>query len=289
LWLWQQGLRGREGHRGGSCLIGCMTAKPLLRNKGGYRGDTVDVDDLLKRMRDAASRNGWSTHQMEVERSESIPWFHREADPESSKVYISAGVHGDEPAPLLAVLELLEKDAFPTDLGIWLIPCLNPDGFRLNTRENSAGVDINREYRNVSMVPVVRSHQELLNGFPRFTTALCLHEDWEALGFYFYEVNLDGIQSPVRSIIERLSEICPVDPSGEIDGRPAARGLIRPQIPKEQRPEWPEALYLVENKTRLSYTVESPSDFEMEVRVRLQVEAVKAFLGSDLFKRANDR
>jgi len=41
---------------------------------------------------------------------------------------------------------------------------------------------------------------------------------------------------------------------------------------------WPEAFWLVMNKTKLSYTCEAPSDFPMETRVEALVRAVRSLL-----------
>jgi hypothetical protein len=58
-------------------------------------------------------------------------------------------------------------------------------------------------------------------------------------------------------------------------GRPG-RGLICPVLDPANRPEWPEAFYLLQHKTRLSYTLESPSDFSLGVRVQALATATKA-------------
>ncbi|MDA7915893.1 M14 family metallocarboxypeptidase [Verrucomicrobia bacterium] len=255
-----------------------MAPKPKGLNKSGYCGERVDVDSLIARMIVSAEKHGWEKHWLEVPERECLPWFIRAADDDAPWVYLSAGVHGDEPAPLLAVLQLLEEDLFPLGVSVVLIPCLNPEGFRMNSRFSGEGVDLNRAYRKDSSVPVVRAHQEILTTFPPFDFALCLHEDWEASGFYIYEVNIGKQISPVVEIIQKLKSICPVDEHVEIDGRPAVDGVIRPTIPNEERKEWPEALYLVEHNTLFNLTIESPSDFEMSVRVDLQVQVVCEFL-----------
>ncbi|HPU57251.1 MAG TPA: hypothetical protein PLH97_13400, partial [Verrucomicrobiota bacterium] len=51
-------------------------------------------------------------------------------------------------------------------------------------------------------------------------------------------------------------------------------GVVRANIDPNDRPEWPEAFYLITRKTRLSYTLEAPSDYLMEVRVAALVTAV---------------
>jgi hypothetical protein len=77
-----------------------------------------------------------------------------------------------------------------------------------------------------------------------------------------------------------VSKICPIDLSPEIEGRKAAGGIVcaNPDLPK--RPDWPEAFYLIHNKTRLTYTLESPSDFPLPIRVDALVTGVKTALQS---------
>lgn len=272
-WLPDQG-----SGRGNCQRLVVMKPSPRGLNNGRYSGDVVDVDDLLRRIAIGAEQSGWAPHCLTVPGREDLPWYRREGEEGSPVIYISAGMHGDEPAPLLALLRMLEEDLFPSGIGIVLLPCLNPEGFRRNTREDGDGIDLNREYRTTSANPTVRAHQELLKTLPSFEMALSLHEDWEATGLYMYELNFGDQVSQAREIIQALESVCPVDEHALIDGRPADRGLIIPDIPPENRPVWPESLYLVEQFTRLAYTIESPSDFEMETRVEFHVESMKAFL-----------
>jgi hypothetical protein len=120
----------------------------------------------------------------------------------------------------------------------------------------------------------------LLERLPDFDQAICLHEDWEAKGFYLYELNRTGRPSRAGTVIEAVTSVCPIDPSPVIDGRLADRGVIRPEIDPARRPEWPEAFYLFQHKTPLSYTLEAPSDYELSVRVRALVAAVRAALAA---------
>jgi hypothetical protein len=46
------------------------------------------------------------------------------------------------------------------------------------------------------------------------------------------------------------------------------------------RPQWPEAFYLITHKSRLSYTLEAPSDYPLPARVAALVAAVRAVLES---------
>jgi hypothetical protein len=77
-------------------------------------------------------------------------------------------------------------------------------------------------------------------------------------------------------MIARVAEVCPIDRSEVIEGRPAAGGIIRPDLDPRTRTQWAEAFYLITHKTRLSYTLEAPSDFPLTTRVNALVAAVNA-------------
>jgi murein peptide amidase A len=115
---------------------------------------------------------------------------------------------------------------------------------------------------------------------PRFDVTLCLHEDWESNGFYVYELNPDHRPSFAEKILEAAAKFCPVDTSPLIEDWPAQNGVIRPQVNPADRPLWPEAMYLLTQKTRQSYTMEAPSDFPLAVRVAALVAGVRAVLAA---------
>lgn len=249
----------------------------LGRNRGGYFGETIDLARVLGEDREAAARFGWEVEDLPVSTVLSLLALRRRVRDPARKLYISTGIHGDEPAGPLAVRQLLQEDRWPGHADIWLCPCLNPSGFPLNRRENAEGIDLNRDYRDRQSAEI-RAHVGWLETQPRFDLTLCLHEDWESHGFYVYEVNPDGERSLGERIISEVSRVCPIDPSPVIEDRPAQGGIIRPDLDSARRPLWPEAFYLVMNKTRHSYTLEAPSDFPLPVRVAALVNAVRAVL-----------
>jgi hypothetical protein len=120
------------------------------------------------------------------------------------------------------------------------------------------------------------AHIAWLKRQPGFDLCLCLHEDWESHGFYLYEQNPEKQPSLAESIIAAVAEVCPIDPSEVIEGRPAQNGIIRPNLDPRTRPQWPEAFFLITHKTQLSYTLEAPSDFPLSARVAALVAAVNA-------------
>ena len=110
--------------------------------------------------------------------------------------------------------------------------------------------------------------------------SLLLHEDWESNGFYLYELNPYGRPSIAEAIIGAVKEVCPIDLSPIIEGREAKDGIIAPNAEVLKRKDWPESLYLINNKTPLSYTLEAPSDFPLVTRVQALVRGVNVALGA---------
>jgi len=251
--------------------------QPRGLNDGCYRGDRIDIESVLADCLAAAEAHGWNTHWLETEDDLRLLTLHRAPENIRRRVYLSSGIHGDEPAAPLAMLRLLQANTWPEDTELWLCPCLNPTGFPRNTRESAAGNDLNRDYKHLR-TPEIAAHGAWLNTLPDFDFTIQLHEDWEAQGFYFYELKMDGTITDPRRVLEAVESVCPIDHSPEIDGRKNDRGLIVPELDPRLRELWPEAFWLVMNKTQLSYTCEAPSDFQMQVRTEALVRAVRSLL-----------
>ena len=239
----------------------------LGKNVGGYFGEPIDIREVLEKIDVAAKAKNW-------ERDPSFLAYTRGPASPRVRIYVSTGIHGDEPAGPLAALQLLLDDAWPADAALWLCPCLNPTGFPLNRRENADGIDLNRDYRHLKSSEI-RAHTEWLGRQPSFDLTLCLHEDWESNGFYMYEVNPTGRPSLAEKMVEAVAKVCPIDTSAEIEDWAASAGVIRPEIIPSERPNWPEALYLITHKSTMSYTLEAPSDFELATRVAALATGIK--------------
>ena len=235
----------------------------------------LDPVALADRLTEAAGRAGFLREQFGEAAGGPLIALTRRAAGVRPRIYLSAGIHGDEPAPPLALLSLLDGGFLAGQATWFLCPLLNPDGFVRGTRENAAGVDLNRDYRRPQS-PEILAHASWLNRQPNFDLAVCVHEDWESAGFYLYELNPDGRPSAAPAMIEAASRACPIDMSPLIEGREARGGIIRPPLDPAAREKWPESFYLQANHTRLSYTIETPSHLAIEVRVRALAAAVQA-------------
>jgi murein peptide amidase A len=244
-------------------------------NKNCYCGETIEIDCLLTDISALAEKSGWDKEVFASSNGLELFALHRATSGASKNIYISTGIHGDEPAGPLAIASLLKQNRWSQNANLYLCPCLNPTGYRLNRRENARGIDLNREYRDPTSEEII-SHIAWLVRQPRFDLALCLHEDWESHGFYVYELNPDHLPSLAETMIREVAKVCPIDRSESIEGRPASGGIVRPHLDPKARPDWPEAFYLISHQTRLSYTLEAPSDYPLETRVNALITGVQA-------------
>ncbi len=257
----------------------------LGKNHGRYLGQTIEIRSVLEQIATAAQAHGWSGETLGESGGFPIMAWHRPArHPQKPlrRIYLSAGIHGDEPAGPMAALRMFQENAWPKNLELWFLPCLNPVGFSLNQRENAQGVDLNRDYRT-PQTDETRAHIAWLERQGTFDCYFCLHEDWESHGFYLYEQNPRGNPSLAESMIDAVSRCCPIDPSETIEGRAARHGIIRPVVKLQDRPDWPEAFYLISHKSGQGYTLEAPSDFPLPTRVAALTTATAA--GIELLTR----
>jgi murein peptide amidase A len=196
---------------------------------------------------------------------------------EGPRIYLSAGIHGDEPAGPLALLTLL-REGFFNHQAHWVIcPALNPHGLAIGSRGNADGADLNRDYWVKSTVEVA-IHAAWLDSKPVPDLFVSLHEDWESTGFYFYEINLleDKPERASKIIAATLPWFHP-EPGPEIDGHSSrAPGCIYHAAEPDLPEGWPEAIYLAKQGCPLSFTFETPSHAALHMRVAAQAAAVKA-------------
>lgn len=246
----------------------------LGKNQGRYHGQGIDIEETCRAIHAAAKRHGWEDDVLFEERG-LVLHAYRRGRGARLKMYLSTGIHGDEPSGPLALRRLIEENDWPRWIDFWVVPCLNPGGYRLNTREDANGIDLNREYRN-PRAAAVRAHIGWLERQPRFDLTVVLHEDWEANGFYIYELNPENRPSLAEPVIEAMRGVCPIETASQVDGWDCRAGIIRPAEPPEKREQWAEALYLITHKSPQSCTLETPSDFPLPFRVHAHAWALRS-------------
>src|ERR1700722_19653910 len=98
----------------------------------------------------AAHAGGWTLRHLSPCVSGARPWLQRaaRAGDKAPSFYLSTGIHGDEISGPLALIEMLRLPDFFRDFNTVIFPILNPDGLARGIRENAAGIDLNRDYRD---------------------------------------------------------------------------------------------------------------------------------------------
>ena len=236
-----------------------------------------DPAAFLRDFRREAEARGFSTETL-LE-TEAGPILGFVGPKRGEPAYLSAGIHGDEPAGPLAALELLKSGAFEGPYTWALCPAVNPTGLAAGTRDTAAGFDMNRDYM-LRVTPEARAHAEWLEKRPLPHLFLSLHEDWESTGFYFYEINL-GDDRPERAgrILDAVAPWFPAEPNAVIDDHDVREpGWIYHPATADLPDHWPEAIFMAELGCPLSFTFETPSSTALEDRTAAHVAAVRAVL-----------
>lgn len=184
------------------------------------------------------------------------------------RVALSAGIHGDEPAGVEALLCFLEGGLDTVNGGVrkWekdfrftLFPCTNPTGYESGTRGNIIGVDLNRRFGSNDPPEEVSIVESVLRGI-RFDLYMDFHEDIDGVGFYLYEIAKKGENYLAEMIIQKISLRYSIDLREHIDGFPNCGGIICPQkagkIFRIRRDSLPLPLYLYLRGTRHCLTME---------------------------------
>jgi len=190
-------------------------------------------------------------------------------------LYISAGIHGDEPAATEALIAWAEMNIEKVrSLPCLIFPCLNPWGLVHNNRLDSQGRDLNRVFHH-DQAGSIHALKEWIKPL-QFTLALTLHEDYDAQGVYIYEIEK---AKPFwgEMLLDAARAYLPIEGRTSIDGRKALGGLVRRRISQSRfrKIGYPEAVYLHLHHAQRTFTIETPSEFALDLRVAAQVAIIE--------------
>jgi hypothetical protein len=190
----------------------------------------------------------------------------------TQSICLVAGVHGDEPAGVEAVVRFLENKPFLDGVFLTVIPCLNPVGYDRGTRENRDGVDLNRQFHPSNSALEATWVHRALSGY-RYDLFICCHDDNEANGFYLYEAKRGKKIGFGPSIISTIREVAPIDRRPKIDGRINHEGILVPTNWRSRKTGWSLALYLYRLGTPHCLIFETPTflPFEEQVSIHMRV------------------
>jgi len=153
----------------------------------------------------------------------------KETGEETIRLAIFAGLHGDEPAGIHAVVDLLRALEADPWMGrayrIHIYPLCNPTGYEDGTRHSRSGVDLNREFWRGSLEPEIAIlERELLNN--KFHGIISLHSDDTSDGVYGFVRGATLTQHLMKPALAAAEAALPVNQSAIIDGFHAVEGII---------------------------------------------------------------
>jgi hypothetical protein len=143
---------------------------------------------------------------------------------------IFAGIHGDEPEGVGAVVQFIKlleaKPELAAGYYLSFYPVCNPTGLEDGTRHARSGKDLNREFWRNSAEPEVRLLQaELISR--SFNGIISLHTDDTSTGFYGITRGTILTQHLIEPALRAAEKFLPRDGRPVIDGFQARNGIIR--------------------------------------------------------------
>lgn len=239
---------------------------------------TRDYQTVIARLR---ALRGWQVRQHTAVWE--YPWFvvERTVTRRAPTVFLTGGMHGEEPAGVEGVLRWLESDRWKKYPVNWLVlPCINPYGWERNYRRNRQRRDINRQFRERTDTPEAELIKRLVKG-RRFLFSMEFHEDVDATGFYLYELRR---QPPYigESILDAVARITPINRDAVIDGNQSTgHGLIRREAAGnllQTRRRWPMAFHLFRHCTDHILGSESAIHVSLDQRARAHIVGLETAL-----------
>jgi len=148
---------------------------------------------------------------------------------EPLRIGIFAGIHGDEPEgvhALVSFLSLVERNPeIAIGYCLFAYPLCNPTGFEDRTRNSRAGKDLNREFWRGSREPEVMLLQSELVAHA-FHGLVSLHTDDTSHGFYGFAHGATLTKDLLAPALQAVDDFLPRNHDELIDGFQARDGVI---------------------------------------------------------------
>lgn len=152
-----------------------------------------DYRHLSARWRAVARESGFASRTLCEASGMKLSYLRSPALADDGGIYLSAGIHGDEPGATEGLLSWATMNRHRlAALPLLIFPCLNPWGLTQNRRTDEHGIDLNRCFHN-DRHPTVAAVRRIV-GNQRFDAALMLHEDYDGEGVYLC-TNTDGVSN----------------------------------------------------------------------------------------------
>ena len=149
---------------------------------------------------------------------------------EPIRVGLFAGIHGDEPEGVHALVQFLtaleRRPELAAGYCLFVYPICNPTGFEDNTRHARSGKDLNREFWADTRQPEVQLLQAELAAHA-LQGIISLHTDDTSEGFYGFVSGATLTESLIEPALQAVEQSLPRNQDDVIDGFRARNGIIR--------------------------------------------------------------
>jgi len=145
------------------------------------------------------------------------------------KIGIFAGLHGDEEAGILGLIDFVrhldENPMLGREYQLWIYPFCNPTGYVDGTRHSRSGRDLNREFWKNSTEPEVGLIEQEIE-HQKFDGIISLHADDTSHGVYGFVRGATLTKHLLEPALAAAEAALPINKESNIDGFHAVNGII---------------------------------------------------------------
>lgn len=237
----------------------------------------IDYINYVKDLRNACKSSGFSCRKIGEIKTKSFIYplyvLIRKSNSTREYVCVTAGIHGNEIAGPLSVIELLHtyvKAIKKSRKNIIIFPVLNPVGFDKNRRINHKNFDLNRHSFDRNPPKEIKLVLKFLN-YKKINFFLSLHEDIDAKEFYIIYHNR---RYPIYDkILQVASKFCPLMTKKIWDGDKVVKSAVLDTSKKGYL-----ELFMLEKGTNFNLCVETPMKLPLSARVKCNAALVNFLL-----------
>jgi len=191
------------------------------------------------------------------------------------KVGIFAGIHGDEPAGILGLIDFVRAlDADPEfgkEFQLWIYPLCNPSGYIDGHRHARCGLDLNRHFWADCREPEIQLLETELRR-QAFNGIISLHSDDTSDGMYGFVRGHTLTKHLMEPALAAAEAALPRNKRALIDGFHAVEGIIHSGyggILSTPPGSWPEPFEMV---------IETPQHAPLDLQRQAFVLALRSIL-----------
>jgi murein peptide amidase A len=185
-------------------------------------------------------------------------------------IMVTAGCHGNEPAPVYAIYNFLKNQPKIKNKRIVIVPCLVPLGFCLHIDTNINGVEINNDFVSNQPQKETKLLKQLVKKYkPVFV--LNLHEDPDEKMFFLY---LEGeeYKQKAKKLISLVSKDIKFYKLKKIHDEMVINGIIEPKKPTKSFESYLTKLNIP------NFCVETPGLYLLKDRIKIHEKVLKFIL-----------